>query len=466
MRPALRLLPLPFAIALALPTLAQEREIPPDYRLCPIQDAVPVFDDAPKLGLNAAAPANSRQPTEIEGDEQSGTIEMPTLSGNVALSRGDQFLGTDKLTFDKEKETYVAEGSVRFRDKGMRIVAERASGSQAADTHRIEDITYQLTERRGNGLADRIELEGGKGRLFGATYTTCPPREQHWRVVAKQIDVDTDGGFAVARNATLRLGKVPVLYVPWFKFPIDERRQTGLLFPSLSNSGRNGFDYKQPIYINLAPNYDLTLSPRVMTKRGVSLGSEFRYLNESGAGTIRAIWMPTDKLRDRSRGFFSLGAFQNVSRHWQARAGLYWISDPRYFEDFNSASLGVSAYSLYSEAGLYGRGRYWNAGVSVDRWQRADYTLTDASMPYDRQPRLWFNWEQPFGTLLRAGIDSELVRFSHPSYRAINAQYQPIGPSIAVPGGTRLDLKPFVSLPIEGNSWFLRPTLAWRHNAY
>ena len=86
-------------------------------------------------------------------------------------------------------------------------------------------------------------------------------------MVANRIDVDTEEGFAVARNATLRIGKVPVLYVPWFKFPIDERRQTGLLFPSISNSSRNGFDYKQPIYFNLAPNYDLTLSPRIMTKR-------------------------------------------------------------------------------------------------------------------------------------------------------------------------------------------------------
>lgn len=438
----------------------------PNYGLCPIEDAVPQFPDAPKTGLGILPAERSALPTEVEGDEQSGTIEVPVLEGNVALTRGDQFLGTDKITIDSEKQTYVAEGNVRFQDTGMRIVAERASGSQATDTHQIEALRYQLIDRRGNGGAKRIELQGGQGTLFGSTYSTCPPTQQHWRVVANQIDVNTEEGFAVARHATLRVGKVPVMYVPWFKFPIDERRQTGLLFPSISNSGRNGFDYKQPIYINLAPNYDLTLSPRIMTKRGASLGAEYRYLNGSGAGTLRGMWMPKDDLRERERGFANFGGYQNLTSHWQARANLLWISDPRYFEDFNNSSMGVSAYSAFSEMGLYGRGRYWDAGLTADRWQLADYTLTDASLPYDRLPRLFFNWEQPFGTLLRAGIESEAVRFQHQSYRPIDASYRPYGQEIDIPGGSRFDVKPYISMPLEGAGWFIRPTVAWRYTAY
>ena len=86
----------------------------------------------------------------------------------------------------------------------------------------------------------------------------------------------------VARNAVLRVGKVPVLYVPWVMFPIDDRRRTGLLFPAAGNSDRNGFEYKQPIYLNLAPNYDATITPRIMSERGAMLASEFRYLHEDG----------------------------------------------------------------------------------------------------------------------------------------------------------------------------------------
>lgn len=440
--------------------------MPPNYGLCPVEDAVPRFPEAPATNLGIAPEARAQMPTEIEGDEQTGTIEVPVFQGNVALTRGDQFLGTDKITIDSEAQTYVAEGAVRYQDPGMRIVAERASGSQATDTHTIEDLRYQLTDRRGNGGAERIELQGAQGTLFGSTYSTCPPTQQHWRVVANQIRVNSEEGFAVARNATLRIGKVPVLYVPWFKFPIDERRLTGLLFPSISNSSRNGFDYKQPIYINLAPNYDMTLSPRIMTKRGAALGAEFRYLNEAGAGTLRGLWMPKDDLRDRERGFVGFDGYQNLTPHWQARASVTWISDSRYFEDFNNSSLGVSAYSAFSEIGLYGRGRYWDAGLTADNWQLADYTLTEASLPFDRLPRVYFNWEQPFGTLLRAGIETEAVRFRHKSYRAIDAQYHPFGPDIDIPGGSRFDAKPYISMPLEGAGWFIRPTVAWRYTTY
>ncbi|PJK11204.1 LPS-assembly protein LptD [Lysobacteraceae bacterium NML120232] len=468
-RPIPRLLPLPLAIALALPLQAQqlhEREIPPDYSLCPLSDAVPTFDDAPATGINLKPEERRQQPTEIEGDEQDGTVEIPVLRGNVALRRGDQFLGTDELVFDSEKGTYTAEGNVRFQSGGLRILAERASGDQNADTHHIEDLKYQLTERRGHGGAERIEIAGENGTLYKASYTTCPPSSQQWQLVSGQIDVDSEEGFATARHATMRVGKVPVLYVPWIKFPIDDRRRTGLLFPSISNSNRNGFDLRQPIYFNLAPNYDLTVSPRWMSKRGASISSEFRYLNPSGAGNVRLMWMPDDKLRERWRGALEVSAFQNLTRNWRFGAGIAMISDARYLEDFNSTSLGIAHYHVHSEIGLYGRSRFWNAGITADRYQLADYTLTKRSLPYERLPRAWFSWDQPLNDWLRVGADVEAVRFSHQSWRQLDADYQPYGPTHAVPAGSRLDFKPWVSLPFSGASWFVEPRLAWRYTHY
>ena len=280
MRPVLRLLPLPLCIALSLQAHAADG-MPPDWGLCPTVDAVKPFVDAQSLpdGLKID---NTRQETEIEGDALSGTEENPVFNGNVTLRRGSQFMGADQLTYDKQQERYVAEGSIRFQGSGLRVVAARAQGDQASDTHTIEQLDYQLLDRRGNGGADSVTLVGNQGSLKGATYTTCAPDQRQWQLSARQIDIDTDKGFAVARGATLRVGKVPVLYMPWFMFPTDERRRTGLLFPSISNSSRNGFDWRQPIYLNLAPNYDATLSPRIMTSRGFQLGAQFRYLVEGG----------------------------------------------------------------------------------------------------------------------------------------------------------------------------------------
>src|SRR5690606_31304527 len=185
---------------------------------------------------------------------------------------------------------------VRSQVSGMRIVADRARGDQEADPHTIEDLRYQLIEPRGNGGAVRIDMQGDNGSLVGSTYSTCPPSQRGWELRARKIDFDTEEGTGVARNAVVRVGRVPLLYVPWLMFPIDDRRRTGLLYPAVKVSGRNGFDWRQPIYLNLAPNYDATLNPRWMSERGGQLGGEFRWLYDGGSGELSGDWMPKDRL--------------------------------------------------------------------------------------------------------------------------------------------------------------------------
>ncbi|MCR6686311.1 LPS assembly protein LptD [Pseudoxanthomonas sp.] len=450
MRRPLRLLPLSLSIAACLsgPALAAD-EKPLSWALCPAGDVLAPFEGAPPAA-QPGAPARNEQPTDIEGDRLSGTETQPQYQGNVALVRGDQFLGTDDMRFDTETGTYVAEGNVRYQDSGIRIVADRAQGDQDADTHVITNIRYQLVDRRGNGGADSINLRGAQGQLHHSTYSTCDPDQRAWELRAQRIDVDSDEGFGVARNAVLRMGRFPVLYVPWFKFPVDDRRQTGLLYPSVSMSGRNGFDYRQPVYLNLAPNYDMTLTPRWMSKRGLMLDSEFRYLYEGGRGTIEGAYMPSDELRDRDRGRFGFTGYHNIDSHWQARASLGWVSDDRYVEDFANRLNGVSASYIQSTAGVYGTGQYWNAGAMAEHFQLTDYTLTDANLPYSRLPRVFVNWEQPLGHWFDAGVYAEAVRFQHTER----------------PGGSRLDVKPYLSARLAGPAWYVTPTLAWRYTAY
>ena len=289
--------------------------------------------------------------------------------------------------------------------------------------------------------------------------------------------MDNDEGFGTARNAVLRIGKVPVLWAPYFKFPIDDRRKTGLLFPQLGMSGRNGFDYAQPIYFNLAPNYDDTLTPRYMSRRGLMLDNEFRYLYNGGRGELLTAFMPNDKLRDRDRGRVMFSGYHNVDSHRQARANLAWVSDERYVEDFANRLVGVTASNLQSTVGLYGTGRNWTAGIMADRWQLTDYTLDEGALPYNRQPRLYLNWDKPVLPWLETGIYAEAVRFTHDD---INFKYgADAGPDLQytrngrrkteglnVSGGSRLDVKPYVSFPIIGAAWYITPTLAYRYTAY
>lgn len=465
-RQALRLLPLPLSIAICLPAMADDK--PVNWGLCPATDALPAFDEAPKADPAVAA-KRDQLPTHIAGNELSGTIDVPQYQGNVVLKRGDQFMGTDDLRFDTDSGNYIAEGNVRYSDSSIRMVAERAEGNQEADTHKISNIQYQLVSRRGNGGAESIDLQGSVGQMHHSTYTTCDPSQPVWKLVAPQIEVDNEEGFGTARNAVLRIGKVPVLWAPYFKFPIDDRRQTGLLYPKLSMSGRNGFDYAQPIYFNIAPNYDDTLTPRYMSKRGLMLENEFRYLYSGGRGQLDTAFLPNDSLRDRDRGKVLFGGYHNIDRHWQARANLAWVSDERYIEDFSNRLNGVTASNLQSTAGVYGTGRSWTAGIMADEWQLTDYTLTEAALPYSRQPRLFGTWDEDFGRWFETGVYAEAVRFTHDDIHwkhIVDGEYERNGLVTSMPGGSRLDVKPYVSMPLAGASWYITPTLAWRYTAY
>ncbi|WP_101925190.1 MULTISPECIES: LPS-assembly protein LptD [Luteimonas] len=469
-RTALRLLPLPFCIAASLAAHADDELRPNYWALCPIEDSVPMFADA-------QAPVGSvedreNQPTDIDGDELSGISgQNANVTGDVTLRRGDQFLGTDNLDYSQEEGTFVASGNVRYQDRGMRVVADRLEGDTLAESYKMDRVRYQLTARRGNGGADEIRMDGTQGALLGSTYSTCPPSDRWWELKSKQIDIDTDMGMGTARGATLRVGKVPVLYVPWFRFPIDERRLSGLLFPRISQSGRNGFDYSQPIYLNLAPNYDMTLEPRWMSKRGVSLATEFRYLNDGGQGEFDFNVLPSDGLtvddrelelvevpiaqnrREEDRFMLSYSGRQALTRGWQARANLTYMSDPRYLEDFSNNIDGISSTSTRSTLGVFGRGLYWNAAIGADYYQLTDYTLADSRLAYHRLPYAQVSWEQPVGSRFVAGLDAQATKFSHTD-------------SDARPGGARVDVKPYISMPIEGASWFVRPTVAWRYTGY
>ncbi|HJW45311.1 MAG TPA: LPS assembly protein LptD, partial [Lysobacter sp.] len=229
-----------------------------------------------------------------------------------------------------------------------------------------------------------------------------------------------------------------------------------------------------------APNYDATLNPRYMSARGSSLGAEFRWLYPQGGGIVSGHYMPHDQLPgdeperylyrngvlipgaslpEEDRGMLRLGATHRFNGVWYARANLGWVSDTHYLEDFSNSLYGISSSYVRSTVGLYGRGYRWDAGLNVDHHQLADYTLTERNLPFDRLPRAYLRWSRGFGRWLETGLDTEAVRFRHEGVTQL-------GPDQDIPGGSRFDFKPYVSVPLEGASWFLRPKLAWRYTDY
>jgi len=158
-----------------------------------------------------------------------------------------------------------------------------------------------------HGRADEIQRDSrGLVTIARGEYSSCAPDDRTWHFVARDIRLDPASGRGEVRRATLHVQDVPVLYVPYFNFPIDDRRQTGMLTPRFGNTNDGGFDLAVPVYLNLAPAYDATLTPRLLTRRGQMLEGEFRYLLPLlGEGSLQGAFLPDDQLysgQDRKSG--------------------------------------------------------------------------------------------------------------------------------------------------------------------
>jgi LPS-assembly protein len=405
----------------------------------------------------------SKAPRDAEAQKVSSPDDTHfVLEGDAKIRQLDLFLHADRITYDKETTDYNAQGHVTYQDRGLLMSSDNAKGNADLDQCTLDHVRYQLLGQRGNGIATvAIMDDPDHARLTDATYSTCDIGDQQWAFSARDMDLDRAEGIGRAHNVTFRIHNVPVFWLPYASFSTDERRKSGFLFPSVGYTDRRGFDLTIPYYLNLAPNYDATLFPRLMTERGVMLGGEFRWLTDSSKGTFNAEYTPHDRQvgdeeRDysttlpESRWWYRLEDTTSFSPNWFASVDLNRVSDDRYFEDFGRGLYSSAISFLPSSAYLNGRGDWWNASIGGDEYQITDPTLPDQYEPYRRLPRATFTADHPVLGDLSAGVNSEFVAFSKND--AIEGQ--------------RLDLFPYLAYPIETSSYFVRPQLGYRYTTY
>ena len=444
-RSRLRLLPLCLAISGVVH--AQAATVQPGWELCSAPRTLPWFTDPVTTAVDRAS-----LPSDVTGDTLNVQKEDVTVvSGNVVMTHGDQYIGTERLTYQHAQETFATDSQMRYQDKSMRLTSEKAEGDQKADTLNLDDVVYQFNTQAGNGTADHAVMVGDIGNLSHATYSTCPPDQRQWEFSASTIRINNETSTGVAKNATLKIGKIPVLWLPVVWFPTDNRRRTGVLSPTIGRDDRNGVVFKLPVYLNLAPNYDATLTPRWLSKRGLMLDAEFRYMTDNSRGIFTGTYLPDDDLTGKNRSFLSLAHITTLNRHWYASANLNHVSDVDYFSDFGDSISNTSISLVNSNVGIYGRGKYWSASLTAEDWQIASALLRPGDQPYRRLPRLQATANRPLTHWLEAGLSAEAVRFTHADRDA---------------GGTRLDLQPYLRASITGSAWYITPQVAWRYTSY
>ena len=408
----------------------------------------------PTIGtVMPAAPDRSQSPILIYAEElDARQSDTGVATGHVELFRADQYLSTEQVVYDPVNETVTLPVEVAYEDQQVWIRGSDAFYSFTGESGYFNSVDYGLTGSSANGSAVRAELEGGHTSwLTDIQYTTCPPEQPDWLLSAKELELRHEDGVGVAKGAKLRFKGVPVLYAPWFTFPIDDRRKTGFLYPSFSNTNDNGFEVGVPFYWNIAPNQDLTIEPHYFTSRGLMMYGQYRFMTRRSYGMAEMDYLHDD---DRTGGRRYHYRFLHDWRPWERwRTALVVdrVSDDAYFQDFGGSLFQTSRQFLRSSATLSGVGQYWTFELMADDFQVIDDGVSVQNEPYRRVPRAGFVLDRPLGPGgLGIRLDSELVYFD-----------RDFGVT-----GSRFDLFPSLYWDRFASWGFLRPSLGYRYTAY
>jgi len=408
---------------------------------------------APPSPLPAVSslPAASTAPIEVTtaGAEVTDTGDA-TLKGPVAVRQGDRTLASHDATYDAATETFDAAGSVEYRDPRLHLSGDAATWHTGGGGS-FNNAEFELPARQARGHAASIVFDSdGHLKLTGVDYTACPVGRRDWFLRAQSIDIDQKAGQGIGRDVELNFKGVPLFYLPVVSFPTSDARKSGFLFPTIGDSSNNGLELAVPYYWNLAPNYDTTLTPGYMSKRGVTFGTEFRYLTSDSHGQFQSDWVPHDASTDRDRSFIRFTEQTDFTSRLRFDTNLAYASDSAYFEDFGVGSESTSVIYLTRAARLTYLDSHWQATGLVEQWQTIDQTVADTDRPYTRAPQITIRGRWGEGVGPEFDVRGEAVNFT----RAAGIQ------------GARYDLEPTASWAFRSPGAFFVSSLGYRTTRY
>jgi LPS-assembly protein len=415
------------------------------WKLCPpepvlMAPAVPASDDKSLINLYGDMAESFGQQRFL-------------LRGNAVVLYDDQRLEADSITYNLNNGEVEAQGNVHYSRPDLLLNGDRGQLFPKENRGVLYDADYFLPEKHGRGKADVVHLlDADHKQLDHATYTTCPRGNADWLVSSRQVDLDTHEGIGVAHHASMSLDGVPVLYSPYISYPIDDKRHSGFLIPKFGVSQQAGVDVSVPYYWNIAPNYDATIMPRIMSERGVMMNMEFRYLHREDSGALRAAYLPSDnKYDNKSRSLVSFVDNANPFPHLTTSIDASNVSDKYYFQDLGNTLVSSSQSYLRREAQATYLGNRWMLNTRVLNFQTVDPTVAVVDRPYMELPRVRFS-AAPAQSLLGVhfNMDSEVTQFEKDK-------------SVT---GTRVDMLPQLSVPIERAAWYIKPSAGLRDTVY
>jgi LPS-assembly protein len=310
--------------------------------------------------------------------------------GNVQIYYSGATIEADRVVYDQKTKRLRAEGNARLTEADGKVTYGQVIDltddyrDGFVDSLRVETIDDTRL------AANRANRSSGNYSVFeNAVYTACKPcaddpkKPPLWQVKAARIIHNQTEKMMYFEDATIEFFGYPVGYFPYLAEPDPTvKRKTGLLMPIIGTSSTYGFSVETPYYFALAPNYDLTLSPRITSQQGVLMQGEFRERLEDGFYTIRAAGIdqldkdyfggpnPTPGFRDFRGSFETEGKF-NLTSNWTWGWDTLVVTDATFFQDYHLSTLQTHNPDPFGVALTDGISQLWLTGRGTDSYFEA-----------------------------------------------------------------------------------------------
>ena len=326
----------------------------------------------------------------------------------------------------------------------------------------LSSFSAQSTAASGRGDAKMLFFDGeDKKRLKNARYTTCAADSNDWYIKASEIKLNDYTRSGEAKNAVVEFKGVPILYSPFINFSLDNQRKSGLLAPTFGTTSRSGFEFLQPYYWNIAPNMDATLAARALSKRGIQLQGEYRYLTDHYSGEDNLEYLAKDSTSDRERHYIKLTHRHYFGGGWSGGFNIENVSDDKYFSELSTRIVSTSRVNLPQQADISYSGNIWQFNGLVQKFQ----TLDGASYPYERLPQLTLTGEKDWGNV-SGNIITQFVSFDRDPQQPIAISTLNGGTLTTAVKGNRFVAYPSISFPLTSSYGYITSKFGIHHTDY
>ena len=400
----------------------------------------------------------------LEADD--GTIslnETSLLKGNVIIQQNKTLFNADSATFNRNNNIVIAQGNVILSTKGLELKSDAIEFKLESHSGIIKEAEYTIGNEGAHGTSSQInQLDATHLQLNDATFTTCPAvtslthkltdsaKVSSWHLASSNIKLNQETQIGYAKNITFNVLDVPVFYFPWLKFPINNQRLSGFLSPKLRLETNAGVSI--PYYLNLAPNYDATITFDTMAGHGYRFDSEFRYMFERHNGILNYVFIPKDNSfdnpsGDNKRDYFKVEHTTRLNKTSVIHLNAEGVSDDAYFDDFSTSLETSSRSALQRRFEFINKQAPWQIGVAIEDYQVLD--INDA--PYAKLPEINFSYiPKTSAKALKLKMESELVYFDKKNATT----------------GSRANIKLSASKKWGTEAWFLKPGIGFEHSLY